>query len=55
MPGYSGYEYEEICDTPLAKRADVLVVGKFVEELRCDGEMYGSCNQRIIRRNDYGR
>ena len=46
---YTGYEYEEICDTPLAKRADVLVVGKFVEELRCDGKMYGSSNQRIIR------
>lgn len=51
---YTGYEYEEICDTPLAKRADVLVVGKFVEELRCDGKMYGSSNQRIIRRNNNG-
>lgn len=47
---YTGYEYEEICDTPLAKRADVLVVGKFVEELRCEGKMYGSSNQKIIRR-----
>lgn len=46
---YTGYEYEEICDTELAKRADALVVGKFVEELRCEGEMYGSRNQRIIR------
>jgi anaerobic ribonucleoside-triphosphate reductase activating protein len=46
---YTGYEYEDICDTELAKRADVLVVGKFVEELRCEGEMYGSSNQRIIR------
>lgn len=47
---YTGYEYEEICDTPLAKRADVLVVGRFVEELRCEGKMYGSSNQKIIRR-----
>jgi anaerobic ribonucleoside-triphosphate reductase activating protein len=47
---YTGFEYEEICDTPLAKRADVLVVGPFVEELRCEGKMYGSSNQRIIRR-----
>ncbi len=47
---YTGYEYEEICDTPLAKRADVLVVGRFVEDLRCEGKMYGSSNQRIIRR-----
>ena len=52
---YTGYEYEDICDTPLAKRADVLVVGKYVEELRCKGEMYGSSNQRIIRRADDGK
>ncbi len=45
---YTGYEYEDICDTPLAQRADVLVVGKFVEELRCEGKMYGSSNQKII-------
>ena len=49
---YTGYEYEDICDTPLAKRADVLVVGKFVEELRCEGKMYGSSNQRIIKERD---
>lgn len=47
---YTGYEYEDICETPLAKRANVLVVGQFVEELRCDGKMYGSSNQKIIRR-----
>lgn len=47
---YTGYEYEEICDTPLAKRADVLVVGPFVEELKCDDKMYGSTNQKIIRK-----
>jgi anaerobic ribonucleoside-triphosphate reductase activating protein len=49
---YTGYEYEDISDTPLAKWADVLVVGPFREELRCEGKMYGSSNQRIIRRND---
>lgn len=48
---YTGYEYEDICETPLAKRANVLVVGQFVEELRCDGKMYGSSNQKIIRRD----
>lgn len=47
---YTGFEYEEIKDTELARRADVLVVGKFVEELRCEGQMYGSSNQRIIRK-----
>ena len=48
---YTGFECEEICDTPLAKRADVLVTGRFIQELRCEGKMYGSSNQRIIRRN----
>lgn len=49
---YTGFEYEEIADTELAKRADALVVGPFVEELRCEGKMYGSSNQRIIRRTE---
>lgn len=48
---YTGFEYEEIADTELARRADVLVVGKFVEELRCSGKPYGSSNQRIIRKS----
>ena len=47
---YTGYDYEEICDTPLANRADVLVTGRFVKELACEGKMYGSSNQKIIRR-----
>lgn len=47
---YTGFEYEEICDTELAKRADVLVVGRYIEELRCNGRMYGSANQRIVPR-----
>lgn len=47
---YTGFEYEEIQDTELARRADVLVVGPFIEELRCEGELYGSSNQRIIRK-----
>jgi anaerobic ribonucleoside-triphosphate reductase activating protein len=48
---YTGFEYEEIADTELARRADVLVTGKFVEELRCEGKPYGSSNQRIIRKS----
>lgn len=47
---YTGYELEEIQDTPLAQRADVLVVGPFIENLRCEGKMYGSSNQRIVRK-----
>ena len=49
---YTGFEYTDICDTELAKMADVLVTGKFVKELACDGKMYGSSNQKIIRRKN---
>lgn len=49
---YTGFEYEEICETELARRADVLVVGKYVQDLKCEGKMYGSSNQRIIRRSE---
>jgi anaerobic ribonucleoside-triphosphate reductase activating protein len=47
---YTGFEFDEIKDTELAKRADVLVTGPFVEELKCEGKMYGSSNQEIHRR-----
>ena len=50
---YTGFEYEQIADTELAKMADVIVDGPFVEELRCEGKMYGSSNQRIIRLNKH--
>lgn len=48
---YTGYDYESIRHTELARRADALVVGRFIEELKCEGQLYGSSNQRIIRRN----
>lgn len=47
---YTGFEYDEVKDTELAQMADVLVTGKFIKELACDGKMYGSTNQKIIRR-----
>jgi anaerobic ribonucleoside-triphosphate reductase activating protein len=47
---YTGFEYEEIKDTELATLADVIVTGRFVKELSCEGKMYGSENQKIIRR-----
>ena len=47
---YTGYEYEDIQHTELAKLTDVLVVGRFVEALKCDGKFFGSSNQQIIRR-----
>ena len=49
---YTGFEYEDICNTELAKMADVIVTGKFVKELSCEGKMYGSSNQKIIRRKN---
>jgi anaerobic ribonucleoside-triphosphate reductase activating protein len=49
---YTGFEYEDIFDTELAKMADVIVTGKFVKELACEGKMYGSSNQKIIRRKN---
>ena len=49
---YTGFDYDEIKDTELAKRADVLVTGPYVEELRCVGQMYGSSNQEIHRKEE---
>lgn len=46
---YTGFSYEEISDSELAKMANVIVDGPFIEELRCEGCHYGSSNQRIIR------
>lgn len=47
---YTGFEYEDIKDTELAKRANVLVTGRYIKELKCEDSMYGSSNQRIIIR-----
>ena len=46
---YSGYTWEEVKDLPYLKLADVLVDGKFVEELK-DVTLHwkGSANQRVI-------
>lgn len=49
---YTGFEYEDIQHTELAKMADVLVTGRFIKELACEGKMYGSSNQKIIRKGD---
>lgn len=47
---YTGFHYEDIRDTPLARRADVIVDGPFIESLKCDGPYRGSSNQRIIKK-----
>lgn len=48
---YTGFKYEDIKESKkeFLKYIDVLVDGKFIEELKCLGEYYGSSNQRIIR------
>lgn len=47
---YTGFRYEEIKDTPLARRADVIVDGPFEAENRCTDSYRGSANQRVIRK-----
>ena len=49
---YTGFEYDKIAHTELARMADVLVTGPFIEQLKCEGKMYGSSNQKIIRKGD---
>lgn len=46
---YTGYEWEEVKDLPYMPYVDVLVDGKFVEELK-DVTLHwkGSANQRVI-------
>lgn len=46
---YTGYTFEEISDSPILQYIDVLVDGRYIEELR-DVDMHwaGSSNQRII-------
>lgn len=46
---YTGFKYEDIQDTELASLCNVIVDGEYIEELKCEGELYGSSNQRIIR------
>lgn len=48
---YTGFYYEDICDTELAKMADAIVDGPFIESEKCEGYLFGSSNQRIIRQN----
>lgn len=46
---YTGFRYEEIAETELAKMCNVIVDGEYIDELKCTGQMYGSSNQRIVR------
>lgn len=46
---YTGYDWEEVCELPYLKYADVVVDGKFVEAKK-DAKLHwkGSSNQRVI-------
>lgn len=45
---YTGMLYEEIAQTPLAKRCDLIVDGEYIEALNDDLSLRGSSNQRVI-------
>lgn len=45
---YTGMLYEEISDTPLVTRCDLLIDGEYIEALNDDLSLRGSSNQRII-------
>lgn len=45
---YTGRRYEEIADTPLAKRCDLIVDGEYIEVLNDDLSLRGSSNQNAI-------
>lgn len=47
---YTGYEYNEIKDSPLSRLCDFLVCGPYIDEKKCEGRLYGSSNQYIVRR-----
>lgn len=46
---WTGYEWEEVKDLPVMQYVDVVVDGKFIEELKDKNLKYkGSSNQRVI-------
>ncbi len=52
---YTGFLYEQIKDSELIKRIDVLVDGPYVQEQRTLAGFRGSANQRILCLNCPGR
>jgi anaerobic ribonucleoside-triphosphate reductase activating protein len=47
---YTGYDYDEIKNTELAKMADYIVDGRFEQDKEVKGKMYGSSSQKIIEK-----
>lgn len=48
---YTGYEAKDIKNTVLFKRADAVVTGKYIDKKKCEGQYYGSSNQKILLKN----
>ena len=45
---YTGLTYEDVADTELARRCDLIIDGEYIEELNDDRSLRGSSNQRVI-------
>ena len=46
---YTGYQWEDICELPVIPYLDVVVDGRFIEELQDNNLPWkGSCNQKVI-------
>ena len=46
---YTGYQWEDICELPIIPYLDVVVDGRFIEELQDNNLPWkGSCNQKVI-------
>lgn len=45
---YTGFTYEDIADTSLARRCDLIIDGEYIEELNDDRSLRGSSNQHVI-------
>lgn len=45
---YTGMNYDEIADTPLAQRCDLIIDGEYIEKLNDDRSLRGSSNQNVI-------
>ena len=45
---YTGMNYQEISETQLSKKCDLIIDGEYVDELNDDKSLRGSSNQNII-------
>lgn len=45
---YTGKNYEEVANSPLTRRCDLLIDGEYIDELNDDLSLRGSANQHVI-------